>query len=392
MLAEPVQQMKTEQVTIDTIAVSCGLSRTTVSAVLRGEAARYRIAAATAARVAAAADAAGWKPNFFARALNRKRTGTIGVLFPDVFERFMGETVRGIEEALAEADCRMLLSTSRFDPDEELRAIEAFAYRGVDGLLWVPYAPFSVPGAGHAGAPSATARLIAAIGDLPCVLIDRVVDGLDPRAAGFGTVLQADRQAAREATAALFAAGSGAAAKRRSIGFIGFDLAASSTRDRRAGYRDAAAELGFAPCEILLYNRDPFSHDLADALDRALADRAPPSGWLVSTEGLGYRVAALLAERGFAIGGSRENDATRCVSLARFGTDPVFWPTGLWGLRQPHRELGLVAARRLFERIDGRAKIDRDAHKVPLDPIIIPVALEMPHPPLYQSSRTRSPS
>jgi DNA-binding LacI/PurR family transcriptional regulator len=351
--------MQIEKATIDTVAAACGLSRTTVSAVLRGDAERYRIAAPTALRVRQAAEALGWKANYFARSLNRKRTGTIGVLFPDVFERFMGETVRGIEEALAAADCRMLLSTSRFDPDEELRAIEAFAYRGVDGLIVAPYAPF-------AGGPSRAEELTAAIGQTPCVVIDRAPDGLRPAEAGYGLVVQADRAAAREATRHLALAsarrGPGGTGPAR-VAFLSFDLAASSVRERRAGYREAAAELGLERREVLLRELNPDSGDLAAELERIDAGPDRPAAWLVSTDGLAYKLAALLSERGRRIG----EDAL----IARFGIDPPWMATGLAGLRQPHRELGRRATE-LLTRMVGAADGDRAAETIELPVELVP--------------------
>ena len=332
--------MEDTNATIDTIAQRCGLSRTTVSAVLRGDAARYRISAATADRVRAMAEAQDWRPNFFARSLNRKGTDTIGVLFPDVFERFMGETVRGIEDALTAADFRMLLSTSRFDPEEELRAIQAFAYRGVDGLIIAPYAPFRHPGL-QANVPGMDQRqpmpepapLIKAIGATCCVLIDRVPESLEPLPAAYGVVVQADRAAAMKATLAL----AKAAGNNETIGFAGFDLAASSLRERRAGYRQAAQRLGFEPVEILLYERNPASKDLERALDSTLPRTR---AWIASTEGIGLKLAALLTKRGYRIG---EN-----AWVARFGTDPPFLPTPLVSLRQPHYKLGFQAAELLL--------------------------------------------
>ena len=322
--------MDSKKATIDTVANACGLSRTTVSAVLRGDAGRYRIAAATADRVRGAAEILGWKANFFARSLNRKRTGTIGVLFPDVFENFMGSTVRGIEEALTAADCRMLLSTSRFDPEEELRAVEAFAHRGVDGLIIAPYAPFT-------GERARAEELAAAIGSTPCVVIDRAPDGLDPAALGYGFVAQEDRAAARTATEELARSGCG-------VAFLGFDLAASSLRERREGYREAAAALGFEPLELLLRERNPAALDVSDGI-RAIMDRADaPGAWLVSTEGLGYKLAAVLRDMGCRVGAD--------VRVGRFGIDPPWLATGLLGLRQPHRELGRTAAELLLGAAD----------------------------------------
>jgi DNA-binding LacI/PurR family transcriptional regulator len=341
-----------EKATIDTVSAACGLSRTTVSAVLRGDAALYRISAVTAARVRDAALTLGWKPNYFARALNRKKTETIGVLFPDVFERFMGETVRGIEATLAAADCRMLLSTSRFDPDEELRAIEAFAYRGVDGLLIAPYVPF-------AGQPSRSAELASAIGAMPCVVIDRVPDGMDTGAAGFGLVVQADRTAAREATRFL-------AQERGRVAFLGFDLAASSVRQRLAGYREAAAELGFQSEEVFLHELNPDSSDLSDAVAAIDSRTDRPTAWLVSTEGLAYKLASVMEGRGRKIGSE--------VRIARFGVDPPFFDTGLIGLRQPHRELGRTAAALLLD-LAAKTPSSAEGGGPHLDPIELPVEL-----------------
>ncbi len=341
--------------TIDTIAKRCGLSRTTVSAVLRGDAERYRISAATADRVRAMAEAQGWRPNFFARSLNNKRTDTIGVLFPDVFERFMGETVRGIEDALTAANFRMILSTSRFDPEEELKAIQAFAYRGVDGLIIAPYAPFRNPVslAHKLGLQAATlgidqtqpgtelAPLVKAIGNTACVLIDRVPESLEPLPATYGVVVQADRAAAIEASLAL----AKAAGNHEPIGFAGFDLAASSLSERRAGYRQATLRLGIEPVEILLYERNSSSLDLQTALDKVLPRTR---AWLASTEGIGLKLAALLTRRGYRLG----EDAW----VARFGTDLPFLPTPLISLRQPHYGLGFQAAGMLLSIMaqDGR--------------------------------------
>jgi DNA-binding LacI/PurR family transcriptional regulator len=331
--------------TIDTIAQACGRSRSTVSAVLRGEARRYRISSATEAVVMETAARVGWKPNFFARALNTKKTGTIGVLFPDVFERFMGETIRGIESVLEGADYRMFLSTSRFDPDEEIRTIDAFAYRGVDGLIIAPYAPFS-------GQRSRSAELPDRIGAIPCVVIDRAPEGLDPIAAGYGFVVQNDREAARAATRHLALGSTDASPKPTSVAYLGFDLASTSLRERLSGYREAAEELGFPALEVLLRERNPASRDLRDAVDHLYpspdpGDRSGPAAWLVSTEGLANRLAGLLTAKGLTVGVD--------VAIARFGIDPPCIASALIGLRQPHRELGRKAAELLLAMIDNGA-------------------------------------
>lgn len=335
--------------TIDTVAAACGLSRTTVSTVLRGDAERYRISPATARRVRDTASMLGWKPNIIARALNRKRTGTVGVLFPDVFERFMGQTVRGIEETLAGTDSRLMLSTSRFDREEELKAVEAFVRRGADGLILAPTAPFSPerPDAAWFDEQERRATQLArTIGPLPCVILDRIVDGMENVARGWDLALQDDEGGARAAVAAMSAAPELPRPAR--VGLVSFDLAASSIRRRREGYRAAAAELGFAPLELLLRSRDQGSGDLEDALRAAVTGPDAPTAWLATTDGLGLRTAAILESLGLRVG--------RDVQVARFGTDPEGLRTPLFGIEQPHRELGRTAARLLTERIAAAEK------------------------------------
>jgi DNA-binding LacI/PurR family transcriptional regulator len=341
----------TKSPTIDTVAQKCGLSRTTVSAVLRGEAQRYRISEKTESLVRSTADQLGWTANFFARSLNKKSTGTIGVLFPDIFEHFMGEIIRGIEGVLQSENIRLLLSTSRFQADEELRAIQAFRYRGIDGLIIAPYAPFS-------GTPYRTEALIEAIGSLPTVVIDRSPGELDPLSQGYGLVIQKDREAAYEATKLL--------ANRirsrpdipwyREVVFVGFDLAASSLKNRLAGYRDAMEELGLQSMEVLLQERNPASSDLIRGLETIQNRYRSPKAYLVSTEGLAYKVASILYGQGFRIG--------KDLHIARFGLDPPYVSTGLIGIEQPHRAMGAEATRLLLDLLRGLEpkKIELDLH------------------------------
>jgi DNA-binding LacI/PurR family transcriptional regulator len=169
------------------------------------------------------------------------------------------------------------------------------------------------------------------------VLIDRVPDSLTPLPAEYGLVVQADRKAALEATLALSKAAGGSGR----IGYAGFDLAASSLRERLAGYRQAVSQLGIETQEILLYERNPASMDLETALDQALPHTR---AWLASTEGIGLKLAALLTRRGYRIG---EN-----AWVARFGTDLPFLPTPLISLRQPHYKLGFQAAELLLALIN----------------------------------------
>ena len=68
------------RVTMAEIARRCGVSRSTVSRVLSGQAERYRISAQTAAAIRESARQLGYRPNTVARSLRTRSTRTLGLL------------------------------------------------------------------------------------------------------------------------------------------------------------------------------------------------------------------------------------------------------------------------------------------------------------------------
>lgn len=77
-----------------------GLSPATVSRIVNGQAAKYRIAEETQKRVLAAAAAHGYEANNVARSLREKRTYTIGIILPEISEGYSTLVLSGIEDEL----------------------------------------------------------------------------------------------------------------------------------------------------------------------------------------------------------------------------------------------------------------------------------------------------
>lgn len=115
----------------------------------------------TAARVLAAADELGYRPNSMARGLKTSRSFTIGVLIPDLTNPLFPPIVLGIDDRLTLDGYTPLLVNTGSDPARERASIEAMLARQVDGFV------------------AATARLdvepLAAViaGGLPVVLVNR---------------------------------------------------------------------------------------------------------------------------------------------------------------------------------------------------------------------------
>ncbi len=316
--------------TMKSIAEELAVSRSTVSFVLSGEAERRRINPETARRILQRARELGFRPNYFAQALNTRKTGAIGLVFPDVHEAYMSEMLRGIDEVFAAHDVTMMLSSSRMDRALEMRNIESLLYRGIDGLIIVPCADFCA----RPSDVSALAPFLAGE-KIPVVCADRIPQDWNGHA-----VVQDDRGGAQGAVERLIEHGA------RRIACVSFDLDASSSRERIAGYRDALTNHGLTAddrWQVRLDRIDPQADDLSGALQSLLAlpTAERPDAWFVTTTGLSYRTRALLA-------GLLPADAPR-PPIARFGADPAFFSSGMISVAQPHRDIGRRSATLLFE-------------------------------------------
>jgi LacI family transcriptional regulator len=321
------------RVTLRSLSQELGVSPATVSVVLRGEGNRMRISAKTQDRIHRLAAERHYRPSSVAQALRSQRTRTVGVVFPDVQETFMNRVLKGIETELHPADYRLMISTSYFNGETEAKNVRNLLDHEVDGLLIVPYAPFR----GEAHVFDHLAEIVER--DVPAVAIDRYVPGVLDAA-----VVADDFTAARRGVEALIAGGCG------SVGYVGFDLEITSLAERYRGYQTALETAELDGETILLTERNPAAGDLHSRLARQSADGAMPDGFLVSSNGLSYRMWRILD----ALGEKR-------TKLAKFGEDPHWAETGMIQIRQPHEELGQRAARRICTMIaDGITTGERE--------------------------------
>ena len=96
----PEPHWASQRPTIMDVANLSGVSKSTVSNVLRGTG---RVSAATRARIREAIDALGYRPNSLARDLVRRRSWTIGVVLGDLANTFYAELVKLLELRISEA-------------------------------------------------------------------------------------------------------------------------------------------------------------------------------------------------------------------------------------------------------------------------------------------------
>ncbi len=315
--------------TMKQLAEQLGLSRTTVSLVLQGKGTQMRISQETQQRIMEKAEELNFVPNYLATALSNGRTGTVGLILPDIFEGFMGSMIRGIEDVLYHEDLTIFLSTSRFDNDREQEIVAQMTHRDVDGIIMAPAAPF--PGTrfdySHIG------QLISR--KLPLVLVDRYIPGLTAT-----SVIQADEELAFETTRQMLADGID------SITCIGFNLEITSLQDRVTGYRNAMDEAGKQPELLLLDRQDPDAHDISSYIENRIRSGTLPQAFLVTTSGLADKLIWLLQQQGIDVGDD--------IIVTKFGERQPWERSPVRTIRQPTYAMGIRAAEELLAQLSGQ--------------------------------------
>lgn len=118
--------------TIDDVANMAGVSTATVSRVLnRPESVREPLRK----KVAVAVARLGYVPHAGARALMLRRSGTVGAVFPTVDNAIFAKAIDALQRRLAQSDTQLLIATSGYDIENEMRQAINLVTRGADALV-----------------------------------------------------------------------------------------------------------------------------------------------------------------------------------------------------------------------------------------------------------------
>src|ERR671920_681965 len=120
--------------TLRDVAEAAGVHAATVSRALNPDT-RRMVNAETALRVLRAAETLGYRPNPIARSLKTAKSGTVGLVLPDLTNPLFPPIVRGIEDVLEPAGYSGLIVNTDNDSDREAVQIELLRSRQVEGLI-----------------------------------------------------------------------------------------------------------------------------------------------------------------------------------------------------------------------------------------------------------------
>jgi LacI family transcriptional regulator len=305
------------------VARVAGVSLATVSRVINGSG---EVRPELVERVTDAIDLLGYRHNVTASTLRRadRQSASIGLIIEDVSNPFFASVHRGVEDVARVHRVLTFVGSSDEDEARERDLVEAFAARGVDGLVIVPCA----------GDQSYLLRDQQA--GLALVFVDR-----PPQFLRGDTVTSDNRGGARAATEQLIGAG------HQRIAFLGDRPAVFTATERLAGFHEALATAGVQRVPALERLGLANSERARDATLDLLRDSNPPTA-LFTAQNL-ITIGAIRALR--EVGGQRD--------IALVGFDDIVLgdlvEPGITVVAQDPYELGRNAGELLFQRLRGEA-------------------------------------
>ncbi len=312
------------KVSLRDVARQAGVSPMTVSRVLNNPGS---VRKETRERVEKIIASTGYIPNRLAQGLISQRTGTIGLIIPDVANPFFALVLRAAEMTARREGYRLLVCNTEGDAALERDYIQNLLSHQVDGLIIAPVSDRS-----HTGLLPLMQR------NYPLVLLDRSVHGIDC------DLVQGDSAGgAHRLVRHLIGVG-----HRRIAMILGADDV-STSRERYAGYCEALEAAGL-----------PLERDLVVETTVDL-----PGGYRAMQQilALGERPSAIFAVNNMTALGAmqalREQGLSVPEAIALVCFDDVehlaIWAPFMTVVDQPAEAFGAMATQMVLERIGGRA-------------------------------------
>lgn len=305
--------------TITDVARIAGVGKTSVSRYLNGETAA--LSEPLRARIEAAIATLSYRPNQMARGLKRGRTRLIGILVADLKNPYSVSVIQGIEAGCRELGLMPMLCNAANQVELENRYLDLLLTYRAEGMIVIPV-----------GMPETTLHTIAQ-SDMPVVLLDRRVDGL-----------QCDSVGLNNEGATLMLLDHLVQAKFKTVFFISESPGSISSRlEREAAFVTGVTQHGMESDTLVVDLGKPES--IHQALHTVAASARRTRTALIA--GNGQTMLALsvaLAANPIPELGITCFDDPEWVALAQ---------PGITTLRQPTLDIGACAVRYLSERIDG---------------------------------------
>ena len=265
------------RITVTDLARAAGVSRSTVSLVLRNSPLVKR---ETGRRVEEAIERLGYVYNRNAANLRRRTSEMVAMVINDLTNPFFAELAVGLEEALQAAGYVSLMANTGEDPLRQRRVMQTMREHGAAGFILCP-------------AMGTETRQVAAMTDwnTPVIQVMRWLPG-----ARLSAVVPDYALGMRMAAERLLSLG------HRRIAFLGGNEANVVTAERVRGYRAALDASGIAPDPRLIVPAAVNSGGGVDALRSVLTLDKPPTAVLCFSDVVAFGVLDASAAAGLTVG------------------------------------------------------------------------------------------
>lgn len=328
--------VKKQQTTLKCIADTLGISVSTVSRVLSGQAKRYRIGKKTEGAVLSEANRLDFSPNQLARSLRLKKTHTLGLVIPDISNPFFASMARSVEMDARKSGYAVFLCDTEERTDIEIESLRLMQGRKVDGIIISPVGQFG----------DHLTKLHKA--GLPVVIVDRYFPGMS-----LPFVTSDNFNGALDGVTHLIENG------HQHIACIQGLPESAPNIDRVNGYKAALSEHGIKPEESLIIG-DSFSEQNGYVSAKRLLKRTKrPTAIFSVGNVLTLGVLRAIAEQGFKI----PDD----ISLVSFDEQPysAILSTPMTTIAQQNEKMGQIAVSLLFRQIENTGNLDCEGIKLP---------------------------
>ncbi|HEY9292430.1 MAG TPA: LacI family DNA-binding transcriptional regulator [Microlunatus sp.] len=278
------------------------------------------------AKVQAAIDELGYRPNMTARRLATGQTGTISIALPAIDVPYFGEICQAFDRSLRTHKLRTVIDQTLADRDAEQAVLDQRDHGLVDGVIFHPVAL----------TPEDLADRQAGF---PLVLI-----GEGPSPAGIDHVMIDNIAAATEVAASLLAGG------RRRIAFLGHNRRKLShtTGQRLEGYKRAIHQAGLKLDRRLYLRVDNYAPESGRQAVHEAVERGISFDAIMCRDDL----LALGAMHGLAELGRKVPDDVAVIGWDDLQIAAHLTPT-LTSVAPDKTEIANLATRLLLERING---------------------------------------